>query len=54
MTPDPTSPEKCEHKFVFLRQEKEDKGHYRVIYYLDVFYCEKCLEYKTKTKEHRY
>lgn len=46
----------CEHKFVFIRQEKENIGYERNPTYLyqDVYFCERCLEYKkVKIRETR-
>lgn len=45
----------CQHKFVFLRQEKKNVGYDRAPEWLveDVFYCEHCLEYKRVAVEKR-
>jgi hypothetical protein len=37
--------EKCEHKFAFLRQQTEEVTWHNFKKY-DVYFCEKCLEYK--------
>jgi hypothetical protein len=40
-------PVTCDHKFVYARQEEKEEGGYRPIRHVyDVFFCEKCLEYK--------
>ena len=40
----------CDHRYVFVRQEKEsDGGHFRPTYSVfDLFFCEKCLQYQKK------
>lgn len=41
--------ETCDHKYVFIRQEEEQFGGYRPdVEVFDVFFCERCLEYKKK------
>ena len=48
----------CEHRFQFLREERKNIGYERnpTWQYADVYFCEKCLEYKTvktrKTQPH--
>lgn len=45
----------CEHKYIFLRKEVEEKTWHNFVDN-DVFFCEKCLEYKKieQPKPHRY
>lgn len=45
----------CDHCFVFLRQEKKNVGYDRNPTYVveDLFFCEKCLEYKRIAVERR-
>ena len=47
--------EKCQHKFVFLRQDEKNVGYTRNPVWVkqDVFFCEKCLEYRRKDVEKR-
>lgn len=50
---------RCEHKFVFLREENKNIGydHTPKMLYEDVFFCEKCLAYKrvkTRLEEQRF
>lgn len=39
----------CDHRYIFVRQEDvSDGSHFRPTYkVIDVFYCEKCLTYKS-------
>lgn len=41
----------CEHQYVYLRQEKKNEGYERNPHwvYYDVFYCERCLTYSSKS-----
>ena len=49
----------CNHRFIHLETKKideividEQNNHYYTHYKrIDIFYCEKCLEYKTKVLE---
>lgn len=38
----------CEHRFIFLRQDKRNIGYDRNPTYLieDIYFCEKCLKYQ--------
>jgi hypothetical protein len=54
VVPRQTKPSLCNHRFVHLETIKRDDIAYNGnIYYkrTDIFYCEKCLEYKTKVLE---
>lgn len=44
-------PEKCEHTWKFLRQtaEREHGARYGDMLTQDVFFCDKCLEYRSVT-----
>jgi hypothetical protein len=45
----------CNHKFIFLRQDKKNIGFDRnpVWHIEDIFFCEKCLEYhRVLVEEH--
>jgi hypothetical protein len=48
---DPTKP-KCEHKWAFLRKSETYEIGYRKWFHDDIFYCEKCCEYKSVRIEH--
>lgn len=41
----------CDHKYIFLRQEKKNEGYERNPRwaYYDVFFCERCLEHQRLT-----
>ena len=43
----------CEHDWVFLRALPTREVGYRLWANADVFYCRKCLEYRTVEKEGR-
>ena len=42
----------CDHKFIFLRKSETYEVGYRKWAHDDVYYCEKCLEYKTIQVSH--
>ncbi len=49
------SDEACDHKFVYSRQERRNVGYDRNPTWLveDVFFCEKCLNYRRVAVEKR-
>lgn len=52
---EPNPFEQCSHSFVWLRQERKNIGYDRnPIYGVDdIFFCQKCLEYRRVTIEKR-
>lgn len=46
MSESPKNSAPCEHKFVFLRAEDVYETGYRQWCHDDVYFCEKCLDYR--------
>lgn len=52
MTSEVTHPQKCDHRYVFLRSDthEEFRGYQTTYTRIDYFFCEKCLEQRELRK----